>query len=171
MAKKIVFWVWAVALTLIVIGIWGTVSHGTFGDSTVSLFPTWYENGINIGPNGPKVNTVNAIYSQSFTQPSFTLSPMSSTSGSDTSTVVAITNIGHTQSGWQAAVGDACIGGLSTAPTSTTFGLDVFITGLQTTNTSTGASASATVTYWNGTAATTTYATGTLAITCFNTPY
>ncbi len=167
MTKNIVFWVWAVALTLVSVA---ALSHSSapapFGDATVSANPTQYVNGINIGPNGPKQNTVNSVYSQSFTQGSLTLGAYTAVT-STTSTVMQLTSVGHLQSGLTVAVGDVCVGGLSTAPATSSFGIDVNIVGVNSAN----QTASASVTYWNGNTTANTIATGTLAITCFNTPF
>jgi len=138
----------------------------SFGDATVSLFPTWYSNGINIGEAGAKQNTVNAVYSQSFTQGSFSLGAYTAAT-STTSTIVTLTNIGKGMNGFNAAVGDTCIGGLTTAPSTSSFNINVNITAVS----ASLQVATASVTYWNGNSAANTIATGTLAITCFNTPY
>ena len=167
MTKNILLWVWGIVLTLglIYVGLHAFAPQ-TFGDSTVSLLPTQYVNGINVGPVGAKQNTVYSVYSQSFTQNAVTLGSYTAAT-STTSTIEQLTNVGHTQNGLTVAVGDTCIGGITTAATSTSFGIDVNIIGVN----KTAQTASASVTYWNGSASAFTLATGTLAITCFNTPF
>lgn len=164
MIKKILLWVWGIALTLTLAGVLVHLGGGTtstFGDGTVQNFPTQFSAGINIGRVGAKVNTINDLISGSFVQGQFTLGAVTTATSSFFATS-SIANYGNAL-----VVGDTCPTGISTAPTSTAFGIDAQVITVSTT----AQTALLGFTYWNGTSTSQTVATGTVRYTCINTAY
>ncbi len=160
--SKILHWLWGIALTVTLIGVCAVLAQPhQYGDGTVQNFPTQYSAGINIGRVGAKVNTITDVMSGSFTQGQFTLGSITTATSSQFATT-SIANYGNAL-----VVGSACFLGITTAPTTTAFGIDGNIVSVSTT----AQTAVLGVTYWNGTSTNVTVATGTTRYTCFNTAY
>lgn len=159
----------AIVALIVSLGLGGLVLHqsaqsNSYG-ANVQNTPDWYTNGVYIGALGQSHSELDAIISSSTPQNSFSVGAVTQATSS---LFVAVTvPLGGGTPNGLLAVGDPCIGWLSTAPTSTAFGIDAGVS----TVSSTSGLATVGVTYWNGTSTTQTIATGTLELTCFATPY